>query len=269
MEGPKVSVIIPCYNQGQFLVETINSVLAQTYDNVEIIIINDGSTDPVTVDLLNSSNWDKTQVIHKVNSGVSDSRNLGISNSDGKYVLPLDGDDIIAPNYLERAVRLLEDDDDITVVTTRVSYFGAKRGEFKLPDYTLEGLMGQNLLVCTSLFRRRDFDKTHGFNVNMKEGFEDWDFWLSLLKCDGKVYKIDEVLFFYRIRRKSRNNSISMQTQSKLRNQIYLNHIDLFSSRFFDPQLSFEYLNILNSKEYRLGKLITKPIRMIYNLFNI
>lgn len=264
-ELPLVSVIIPCYNHGDFLEETIQSVLSQTYKHFEIVIINDGSTDISTNRLLGEVHWPNTAVIKIENSGVSYARNLGIARSKGKYLLPLDGDDKIAPTYLEKAVQILEMT-DATVVTPMVEYFGKKRGNYRLPEYSLEGLMGQNLLVCTSMFRRSDFEKTQGFNVNMKKGFEDWDFWLTLLKKGGKVHLIKEVLFFYRIRRSSRNASISLEEQSILRKQIYYNHIDLFSTSYLDPFLTFEYQNLYNSKEYRLGQLLLKPLRRILHL---
>jgi glycosyltransferase involved in cell wall biosynthesis len=267
-ELPLVSVIIPCYNHGDFLQDTINSVLGQTYKHFEIIVINDGSTDVLTNTMLKDADWPNTMVLHIQNSGVSYARNLGIENSRGKYILPLDGDDKIAPTYLEQAVRVLETT-STTVVTSQVEYFGKKQGLFRLPEYSLEGLMGQNLLVCTSMFRRTDFDKTAGFNINMKEGFEDWDFWLSLLKGGGSVFLINEVLFYYRIRKTSRNASISLEAQAKLRKQIYFNHKDLFSSHYFNPLQSFEYLNLYNSKEYRLGNMLLAPVRRIMNLIHV
>ncbi len=265
---PVVSVIIPCYNQGKFLAQTIESVLAQTYENIEVIVVNDGSTDSATNYLLEKSEWAKTQIFTIKNSGVSAARNFAVRKSSGKYILPLDGDDLIAPTYIEKAVAVLENQSDIKVVTCQVGYFGVKKGRFNLPDYSLEKLMGQNLLVVTSLFRKKDFDLTIGFNDNMKEGFEDWDFWLTFLGKNGKVYRLEEELFFYRIARSSRNSTINLKKQERLRRQIYDNHREIYSSHFLNPQECFEYLNILNSKEYRLGKLLLKPIRMIISLLN-
>lgn len=265
---PLVSVIIPCYNHGDFLEETINSVLRQTYQHFEIVIVNDGSTDVSTNLLLEDADWPNTKVVRIQNSGVSYARNLAIASSKGKYILPLDGDDKIDPTYLEKAVKILEST-DVTVVTTQVEYFGKKRGLFELPEYSLEGLMGQNLLVCTSMFRRVDFYRTPGFNVNMKEGFEDWDFWLSLLKNGGTVHLINEVLFYYRIRKSSRNASISLDAQSRLRKQIYQNHMDLYSTRYLNPFLTFEYLNLYNSKEYRLGRLLLTRVRKVLNFLDV
>src|SRR5665647_114105 len=112
-----VTVIIPCYNQGKFLSDTINSILIQTYPYFEIIIVNDGSTDVETLEVLDQCKWDKTSIFHIENSGVSIARNTAISHAKGKYILPLDGDDIIAPTYLEKAVKVLESKPDVKVIT--------------------------------------------------------------------------------------------------------------------------------------------------------
>ena len=127
--------------------------------------------------------------------------------------------------------------------------------------------MGQNILVVTSLFRKEDFYKTNGFNENMKLGFEDWDFWISLLKNGGEVYKINEFLFYYRILSNSRNRSLSNNIQNELRSIVYHNHQDIYSKYLLNPIDTFEFQNIINSKEYKLGFLLLKPIRFIYNLF--
>lgn len=206
----KVSVIIPCFNQGKFIQETVFSVLNQTYQNFEIIIVNDGSTDEETNSILRNVKWSKTTIYHIENSGVSVARNFGSKHSTGIYILPLDGDDLIAPSYLELAVSILDTKKNIKVVTCKTELFGAKKGEFYLPEYSLEMLIAQNVLICTSMFRRDDFEKTQGYNPNMVLGLEDWSFWISLLgQNDCGVYKIEEVLFYYQINRKSRNSSMN------------------------------------------------------------
>ena len=89
----KVSVIIPCYNQGQYIEEAVKSVLAQTYQNFEIIIVNDGSTDEFTNKLLSDYDKQKTKVLHTDNQGLASARNNGIKVAKGKYILPLDADE--------------------------------------------------------------------------------------------------------------------------------------------------------------------------------
>ena len=103
----------------------------------------------------------------------------------------------------------------------------------------------------------------------MKYGFEDWDFWLTLLKSGGSVYRIPEEHFFYRIKKNSMITNLR-QVESNLRDmryQLYINHKELFSTYFFDPTKSFEYDLICNSREYKVGKLLLKPIRSLNRLF--
>jgi glycosyltransferase involved in cell wall biosynthesis len=262
-----VSIIIPCYNSGKYLEETINSVLNQTFSSFEIIVVNDGSNDLFTINLLKSAKWKKTSIHNISNNGVSNARNYGISLAKGKYILLLDSDDLILPTFLEKTVKILNSNEDIKLVTCDIMLFGKINRSYKLPNYSYNKLLGQNLFVVTSLFRKDDFNKTTGFNQNMKLGFEDWDFWLTLLKNEGKVFNINEILFHYRILTNSRNRSISENEQLMLRNIIYNNHKDAYSNYFLNPVDTFEYQNIVNSKEYKLGLIILKPIRFIYSLF--
>ena len=115
---PRVSVVIPCYNHGAFLQETLESLHAQTFTNFEVIVVDDGSTDALTVALLDSLVEPGLRVIRTENRGVSAARNRGIAEPRGEYILPLDSDDKIAPNYLEKTVTILDEDRDVGVVYT-------------------------------------------------------------------------------------------------------------------------------------------------------
>ena len=225
---PIVSIIIPCYNQANYLSETLDSVVNQTYQDWECIIINDGSSDN-TEDIAKKycANDSRFFYIYQDNHGVVAARNNAISQSHGKYILPLDGDDIIHNRYLEVAVKVIERDPKLKLVCCECEYIGEKKGRINLPKYSLETLCEQNCFVCTSLFRRIDFDRIGGYNDNMKLGLEDWDFWLSLLESGGKVYRIPEVMFYYRKMQASRNNSYASSIEL-LRQNIRNNHLALF-----------------------------------------
>ena len=240
-KGSMVSVIIPCYNQGKYIEETVNTVISSTYRNYEIIIINDGSTDPQTNWLLKNLNIPLVKVIQTTNQGVAQARNTGIKFSKGKYILPLDADDKISSSYIEEAVNILEANSNIKLVTSEVELFGIASGKMTSIEFSIENLLCQNMIVCSSIFRREDFNKTSGFNPNMIYGFEDWDFWLSLLEEGGDVYRIPRVHFYYRIKRHSRNTDLAEKTEQlrEVRYQIYQNHKELFSKYFFDPTKSF------------------------------
>ena len=206
IKSPLVSVIIPCYNQGEYVDEAVDSVLAQTYQDFEIIIVNDGSTDEFTSEKLKNYNKPKTKVIHTVNQGLSAARNNGIRASIGELILPLDADDKIANSYIEKAVTLLENGFDIGVVTTnQVIFFGAKYGlEGNAKEGSTELFIGHyNNQVACSLFRKDGWIECGGYDETMRDGFEDWEFWLRLTDIGLKVATIKEPLFFYRIKEDS------------------------------------------------------------------
>ena len=123
---PKVSVIIPCFNQGLYLDEAVESVLAQTFQDFEILVVDDGSTDEATIKMLKDYARPKTRVIHTDNQGLSMARNNGILEARGDYILPLDADDKIGPGYLEEAVRILDQHRDIGIVYCEAAFFGMR-----------------------------------------------------------------------------------------------------------------------------------------------
>lgn len=264
---PLVSVIVPCYNQGKYIFEALESVQRQTFPNFECIIINDGSTDDSLEIAQKFCRNDSRFICYdKKNEGVSIARNYGISHSHGIYILPLDADDKIDPKYLDEALSVFRSNPEVKLVYSNTRLFGKINADFDLPPYDYNRLIHRNHIVCTALFRRCDFDKTNGYNPNMREGLEDWDFWLSFLQPSDVVYKIDKFLFLYRKKSKSRNIDARANLR-KLRYQIWQNHRDVYAQNFLDPSLSEEYRLLEESREYRLGKVILTPIRKLLKLF--
>ena len=225
---PKVSVIIPCFNQGLYLDEAVDSVLAQTFQDFEILVVDDGSTDGETVKILQDYARPKTRVIHTDNQGLSAARNNGIHEAQGAYILPLDADDKIGDGYLEDAVRILDRYPDIGIVYCEASYFGVKGGRWDLPEYSLDKILNHNVIFCTALFRRADWGAVGGYNVNMVYGWEDWDFWLSLIQRGRKVYRIPKIHFYYRLREASMVHTMDEERQFFMRLHACLNHRGLY-----------------------------------------
>jgi len=121
----KVSVVIPCFNQSDFLLDAIKSVMNSTYKNIEVIIVNDGSTDKTPDDISNLlSPFENIVLINQQNSGVCVARNNGITKASGEYILPLDADDKIAKTYIEKAISVLENNPDIGIVYCEAEFFG-------------------------------------------------------------------------------------------------------------------------------------------------
>lgn len=205
----RVSIVIPCYNAGAHLEEAVQSALAQTWDDVEVVVVDDGSTDPATITLLEGAGWPRTRVIRQANAGPSAARNAAIRAATGEYILPLDADDRIAPTYVEKAVRVLRERPDVGVVYCRAEKFGAENGAWQLPAFSLRELAVDNVIFVTSLFRRADWERVDGFNESLRHGVEDYDFWLRLIDLGVGVVQLDEVLFHYRVQEASRTTGFS------------------------------------------------------------
>jgi len=204
---PNVSVVITCYNYGQFLEEAIDSVFRQTYRDLELIVVDDGSTDPGTQKLLArlaASGLNVHQIPH---SGPSAARNFGIKQSRGRYILPLDADDILAPSFVAECAAVLDVEPEIDVVHTDVMMFGACTGRMQLAEFSERQMVTENCLVVTALYRRALWEKTGGYHEEMRMGVEDWDFWIGCLAQGAKFKKVSQSLFHYRIKTKSHHAS--------------------------------------------------------------
>jgi glycosyltransferase involved in cell wall biosynthesis len=243
---PKVSVVIPCYNQGHFLDEAVDSVLVQTFRDFEIIVVDDGSTDPFTEHLLADYRKQKTSVLHTANQGLASARNNGIREASGQYILPLDADDRIAPEYLAEAVQVLDGNPDIGIVYCRARLFGAVDTEWNLPEYSLAEMLQDNLIFCTALFRRADWELAGGYDPGMVYGWEDYDFWLSLIEKGRGVYRIPEYLFSYRVasdsmvRSKEKWQKVAMFKRIFDRHQgLFRQHIEVWIDRLLSCRESY------------------------------
>lgn len=261
---PKVSVIIPCYNQGVFLEEVVESVLAQTFRDFEIIIVNDGSTDEVTNRLLADFRKPQTRIIHTVNQGVAMARNTGIAQACGEYILPLDADDRIGNTYLEKGVAILERHPEIGIVYCLAECFGARQGRWDIPGFSAWGMRFSNLIFCSALYRKTDWDRAGGYNPNMVKGWEDWDFWLSHLETGSKVFRIPETLFYYRVAAESRERSMDRCAKVEMHLQLMRNHPQLFAVK---SRLLLElYYLLRDSSLYRMAKKLRIPVSIGNNM---
>jgi glycosyltransferase involved in cell wall biosynthesis len=254
---PKVSVIIPCYNQGAYLNVAVESVLAQTYRDFEIIVVNDGSTDESTNRLLSNFRKPMTRVLHTPNQGLAMARNNGISEATGEYILPLDADDKIAPTYLEKAVQVIETRPEVGIVYCQAETFGAVTGPWLAAEYSLRGMLLGNLIFCSALYRKEDWQAVGGYKPNMAHGWEDWDFWLSLIELGRAVHRIPEVLFYYHVKEVSMTKSMDVAKRVDMHMQVMGNHKALYidNSR---PLLEI-YYRITGSSPYRLLKRLGVP----------
>jgi glycosyltransferase involved in cell wall biosynthesis len=226
---PSISIIVPCYNQAQYLDECLQSVMNQTFQDWECIIVNDGSPDK-TKEI--AKIWTKKDIrfiyLKKVNGGISSARNAGISIAKGEFILPLDADDKINIQYVELALKEFEKDKDLTLVYCNAYRFGLKNDVLKLTPFTLQNLAKENVIFCSGIFRKIDFLKLKGYDINMVFGIEDWEFWISLLKDGAKVLKLDYFGFYYRIKLVSRQTGLSKNKKKQMVDYICIKHVNFF-----------------------------------------
>ncbi|MEN3322518.1 glycosyltransferase family A protein [Mariniflexile soesokkakense] len=270
-----VSIIVPCYKQAHFLDETLQSVLNQTYDNWECIVVNDGSPDNTEkVAKQWCSKDERFKYISKENGGLSSARNTGIKVSNGEYVLPLDSDDIIDANFLSTLVPELRKDESLAIVSCYSLFFdkGVDNIIYKLkPKGTTHlNLLYANQLIATSLYKKKCWEEVGGYDESMKNGFEDWEFWLSITKRGWKYKIVEDFLFYYRKSRKSMLVDTIKNHSEKSREYIYRKHKELYIDDFDNCMRVLFYqlkthrsseMKIKNSIEYRIAKLVSRPLR--------
>ena len=203
-KNPLVSVIMPCYNDGGTLEEAVDSLRAQTWQEIEWILIDDGSDDGMTPALEQALSFPRKTLLHTDHIGPAAARNRGIAAAKGEYILPLDADDTIEPTYIEKAVEQMAAHPACGIVYCHADLFGAASGPWELPEYNLRSELLDNCIFVTALFRKQDWEKAGGFCEDFRAGMEDYDFWLSLLEMGREVIQLPEVLFHYRIKEKSR-----------------------------------------------------------------
>jgi glycosyltransferase involved in cell wall biosynthesis len=225
-----ISVIIPCWNAGIFLKKTLDSVLNQTYSEYEIIIVNDGSTDSETINVIKSyhnQNNKKIKVINQSNVGLPAARNIGIKKSKGEYFFFLDSDDWIEKDCLEILLKKIKNKKNLYAC----SYFETFQDENYLltPTYNFFELLFSNQLPYCCLFPRSIIKKFGSYDEKMIDGFEDWELHIKLAKNNVFPAIVKKVLFHYRVSAKGMLKSKSLKKYSETLNYIRRKHEDIFS----------------------------------------
>lgn len=192
-----VSVVIPCYNPKPFLKEAVDSVLAQTHRPLEIIMVNDGSDRPDSLQLLNSLNDRVTRRIDQANLGPGAARNAGFRAAQGKYIVPLDADDRLEPAFIAECLAALQCR-DAAFVYSDYRVFGDMNYTERLEDYNLYRLLDRNIITYAAVIRKSDWELVGGYDESLQVHYEDWEFWLRLAERERFGYHHPKVLFQYR-----------------------------------------------------------------------
>ena len=212
---PLVSIVVPHYNLGAYLPETINNILEIDYDNIEVVVVDDASTDEASaraIEAISRDNPNFKVLRLSGNVGLSGARNIGIRHSSGKYVLTLDADDLIDPKFIFKAVQALENSTDFDVVVTPAAYFvdgdAPMNTDFDAVGYALftgeahmAGLLVNRFSTATALFRK-DVLQRFPYDESLT-CYEDWSLFMRM--CDSGIRFIvaTEIFFYYRRRANS------------------------------------------------------------------
>ena len=178
--APLVSAIIPCYNYGKYIWDAVGSLLAQSYPQVEIVVIDDGSTDPETLATLAEIRHKRVKVIHQSNQGLAQTRNNGASVANGEYLIFLDADDRLYQSAIALLLYALLQNPSAAYAYSSQRLFGDQELIWTPQEYDAYDLLWSNHPSVCALTRRAAFEAVQGYRPEMLYGYEDWEFWLRL-----------------------------------------------------------------------------------------
>jgi glycosyltransferase involved in cell wall biosynthesis len=270
-----VSIVIPCYNDAQYIEQAVNSALNQVYPDKEVIVVDDGS-DIETKAVLQKIERKITKLITQENKGQSTARNVGIRESKGEYILVLDSDDYFEPDFVEKAVAVFLENKNTKIVTcfanlileNEMSYVYKPKGG------DIASFLCSNNALGSAMFRNEDWQTSGGYDETMLQGFEDWEFYIRLLQKEGLAQVIEEPLYNYRKRNNTtthRANAVKYKLLLYLfhkHNELYRMYLDDYVSYLLSKIEKEEYEKIKNTQrlEYKIGKVILKPFRWINSI---
>lgn len=228
--APRASVgaVVPCFNHGRYLPEAIASLKAQSVSVVEIVIVDDGSTDAETRRVLGAMQREGARVIHQKNQGLAAARNTGVRALGTDFYVALDSDDRLAPQFVEKLLRPLVEDGGLGYCYCWAEYFGDSHGVWHCPPYDARRLLVENMSTATAVVRTEAFHAAGGYQADMLHGFEDWDFWIALLSQGYHGRLVAEPLFFYRKHAGGSMLSRTQQRRGEMMQRMVEHHARLF-----------------------------------------
>ena len=280
MAIPSVSVVMTCYNYGRYLTGAIQSVLSQTYQDFEIILVNDGSTDDTDQVVKRYLGNPRFSYIQQNNAGQANAKNAGIRNSRGKYIAFLDADDLWVKDKLEKQIRLFLSD-SVGVVFSRASYIDehGKKLNMKVNGKYLQpkrGKITKDLFIdnfvpfSSSIVRQKCLEQFGLFDEAFKMGI-DWDLWLRLSTA-FKFDFVDEPLLLYRVghlgqmsKNVEERQFWSGQIMSKFLNKYssFINENTITTASYYtlcNRGYYYSKIDTLKSIKYYIRALKTKPL---------
>lgn len=269
-----VTVVIPCYNDGLYIMEALHSILNQTLKADKIIIIDDGSGQE-TKKILKTIQYTNVEIIYQENQGVCKARNNAIQLAETDYILNLDADDYFEPTFVEKAVEVLNKNDKVAAVGCWVKILKNKvlDQEIKKPlGGSVKDFIIINNGIASSMFRKKNWEMVSGYDIEMRNGYEDWEFWIAILKHNFEMVILQEPLYTYRQKMQSRNKSALNKYDYDLRKYIFIKHKELYKEHFEFYSLELLRRNSIFSRnqdkvketlDYKIGSLILFPVRLL------
>ncbi|GGD84924.1 glycosyltransferase family 2 protein [Planktosalinus lacus] len=247
---PKLSIIIPCYNTESTLGETLTSVKTQVFENWEAIIVNDSSPDGLERIALDWVDKDsRFKYYKKENGGLGDARNFGISKSNGVYILPLDSDNKIRPDFTKKAINILDQEPSVGVVHGNAMFFGEKEEEWIINQYNFEQMLIKNYIDACAVYRKSLWKNVNGYDTKMPyQGNEDWDLWLAFGSIKTTFKHLNEITFDYRVSKNSMINSFNSEMFAANKSYIRKKYCDYY---FFYFNKNFKELAEFNESPFR------------------
>lgn len=258
-ETELVSIVIPCYNGASTVIEAIQSALDQTYKDIEVIVVDDGSTDDSSniIQKLIASE-PKISLYHQKNRGLSAARNYGLSHARGEYVIFLDADDKLKNTYVALATSYYSNHPKTSIVYSNMELFERETGLLPLMPFEIRSFLRQNCIPAFAMVRTEQIKAIGGFDETVML-CEDWECWMHLLKIfGGEVYRIEEPQYFYR-KRNTEDSILDRNTSEKKVNEVsvyvFLKHQQLYEENGMtlrDFYLLEDQLNRLSKKYYNV-----------------
>ena len=266
MNEPLVSFIIPYFNSGETIQETINSILNQSYKNFDIWIVNDGSTDPFSIQKLKDfEENDKIYIIHQENAGPSVARNLAIQQCKAEFIVPLDADDLIESRSINDSINIFNNP-QIGVVYGDIQYFGEERTHKIQSDFILERQLIMNQIAVTALIRKAVYNQVGYYDEFLsKPGLEDWEFWLRVGQSSWKFVKLNTIFFKARLINSSRTYQVANKNIDIIKDYVYKKHAILIMKTFHD--LYYQKKQLLETPDYKIGNTVMAPYRYLKKKF--
>lgn len=262
--NPLVSVIVPYYNHGEYIEECINSILESTYSNIEVIVINDGSTDTLSIEKIKKleGKHNNVGIYHQENGGPSLARNTGMEIAKGDFFVFLDGDDLIEKNAISICLDVFNSSPETAVVYGNNLHFGEKNKLRKQKQLVEESILLFNSIAVCVMIKRIFFDQGIKFDNELSRlGLEDWELWITLVEKGFKFKYLNETLFKIRVLKNSRTTDSANQKLKEIKSYIYQKHA-LFLAQKYD-KLFYLQKQTLETPDYKIGNFIMKPYRWL------